>query len=180
MESEQEKQVNLHWQSKFRIFVSHSHKDNDFGIKLVNDLRAALGNEEAVWYDASGGLQGGEAWWQRIVREVRESNVFIVVLSPDAVESGWVNDEIDLAWQQKNSPAGMLIIPVLYRECNIRDDLKTRQIVSFLSPESYDTGLQELLLALEKSLYPKSKTRRLKISPLYSPPLELTFKLTRS
>ena len=47
-------------ESSFRIFVSHSHKDNDFGFKLVQDLRRVLGDETAVWYDARGGLHGGD------------------------------------------------------------------------------------------------------------------------
>jgi hypothetical protein len=42
-----------------RIFVSHSSKDNDFGVQLVKDLRHILGDENAVWYDASGGLNPG-------------------------------------------------------------------------------------------------------------------------
>ena len=40
-----------------RIFVSHSHEDNKFGKKLVADLRHAIGDNNAVWYDASGGLR---------------------------------------------------------------------------------------------------------------------------
>ena len=36
-----------------RIFVSHSSKDAEFGKKLVEDLRQALGSDDAVWYDKS-------------------------------------------------------------------------------------------------------------------------------
>jgi hypothetical protein len=132
-----------------RIFVSHSHVDNDFGIKLVQDLRRALGGgETAVWYDVAGGLHGGDAWWRKIVEEITARPIFLVVLSPDAAASQWVNDEIDLAWQQKNSPAGKLIVPVLYRDCSIRADLRTRHIVSFQSPKPYDAAFAELLEAL--------------------------------
>ncbi|HEV2459809.1 MAG TPA: EVE domain-containing protein, partial [Ktedonobacterales bacterium] len=50
-----------------RIFVSHSHQDNDFGMRLVHDLRLALGgSEESVWYDTSGGLHVGDEWWRVI------------------------------------------------------------------------------------------------------------------
>jgi hypothetical protein len=81
-----------------RIFVSHSHTDNEFGLQLVQDLRRALGgHEESVWYDASGGLHGGNQWWRTIVSEIKARPVFIVVVSPDAMASPWVNDEIDLA-----------------------------------------------------------------------------------
>src|SRR6266571_3673533 len=100
-----------------RIFVSHSSQDDDFGTRLVENLRSALGGETAVWYDSRGGLRGGDDWWPKIVKELTACNVFIVVLSPDAMASPWVNDEINLAWRQKNSPTRMRIIPVLYRPC---------------------------------------------------------------
>ncbi len=115
-----------------RIFVSHSNKDNDFGVRLVEDLRLALGDEDAVWYDARGGLHGGDNWWNKIMLELRTRNVFIVVLSPEAMDSQWVNTEINLAWRQKLSPSGKLILPLLYRPCTVRDDLDTLQIIQFL------------------------------------------------
>lgn len=133
-----------------RIFVSHSHKDNDFGLRLIADLRRDLGSEDAVWYDVSGGLHGGDAWWRKIVAEITAREVFLVVLSPDAVASKWVEDEIDLAWQQKNSAAGKVIIPVLYRDCEVRADLKTRQMISFVPSAgiSYSAAYGQLLTAL--------------------------------
>src|SRR2546421_6563713 len=113
-----------------RIFVSHSSKDQDFCIRLVEDLRQTLGDESAVWYDSRGGLFGGDTWWSKIMQELKARQVFIVVLSPDAVASKWVNDEINLAWRQRNN-IGKLIIPILYRPCEIRDDLDTLQIIHF-------------------------------------------------
>src|SRR5579863_6972448 len=114
-----------------RIFVSHSSADDDFGRVLAADLRRTLGgDEQCVWYDSAGGLQGGDTWWRKIVAELSARPVFVVVLSPDAMASKWVQDEIDLAWQQKNRPPGKLIVPVLYRPCAVREDLKSMQVVS--------------------------------------------------
>jgi hypothetical protein len=59
----------------------------------VKDLLDVLGDDTAVWYDARGGLQGGDTWWPKIVKELTERNVFILLLSPDAMKSKWVNDE---------------------------------------------------------------------------------------
>jgi TIR domain len=134
--------------ASLRIFVSHSSKDNELGVRLVNDLRQAIGREEAVWYDISGGLHGGDVWWDRIVEEITAREVFLLVLSPDALTSKWVRDELRIAWNQKNSPSGKLIIPVLYQACEVRADLRTLQIISFLPPKSYEQGFDELLTAL--------------------------------
>jgi tetratricopeptide (TPR) repeat protein len=135
-------------QQPTRIFVSHSSKDSDFGVRLTEDLRRVLGNETAVWYDARGGLHGGDLWWRKIVDELTARNVFIVVLSPDALASQWVNAEIDLAWRQRLSKVDKLIIPILYRQCEVRADLDLLQIIKFLPPKSYETAFDELLIAL--------------------------------
>jgi formylglycine-generating enzyme required for sulfatase activity/tetratricopeptide (TPR) repeat protein len=131
-----------------RLFISHSHADNEFGTRLAEDLRRALGDEESVWYDVSGGLHGGDAWWRKIVQEIAARPIFVVVLSPAAMESHWVNDEIDLAWNLKNTPEGKTIIPVLHRACAPRADLRTRHIISFLPPRPYKAALAETLAAL--------------------------------
>src|SRR6266702_6218466 len=138
-------------QPPLRIFMSHSSKDHDFCVRLVGDLQRISGDESSVWYDAKGGLYGGDSWWRKIMQEVKARNVFIVVLSPEAAVSPWVNSEIDLAWRQKHLPPGKLIIPVLYRSCEVRDDLDTLQVISFLPPKTYETALKELLLALKLS-----------------------------
>ncbi len=38
-------------QPQHRIFISHSHIDNEFGTRLAQDLQRVLGEESAVWYD---------------------------------------------------------------------------------------------------------------------------------
>ncbi len=131
-----------------RIFVSHSSKDNEFGVQLVQDLRRKLGSEDAVWYDSHGGLFGGDAWFDIIKKELTARHVFIVVLSPDALDSKWVQDEIRMAWRQRNEPGGKHIIPILYRECEVPEELKTVQMISFLPPESYDNAFPKLYEAL--------------------------------
>jgi hypothetical protein len=81
-----------------RIFVSHSHQDNAFSVRLVEKLRAALGGDApAVWYDVSGGLHGGDEWWRRIVDEITARPIFLMTLSPDAVDSYWVMREYGIA-----------------------------------------------------------------------------------
>lgn len=130
-----------------RIFVSHSHADDVFGVRLVGDLRAAFG-DDAVWYDSSGGLRGGDAWWSVVRRELRGRPIFLIILSPEAMASSWVNSEIDLAWKQRNSPAGKAIIPVLIAPCALRDDLDTIEPIAFVPPTDYHAALAELVETL--------------------------------
>ena len=134
-----------------RIFLSHHSKDHDFCIHVVNDLRRILGNDDAVWYDARGGIPGGNAWWQEIEQELKVRQIFIVILSPDSVVSTSVNEEIDIAWRRQNdpNPANRIrIVPVLYRLCQVPMSLKSLPVVNTLPSKSYETALQEILTAL--------------------------------
>src|SRR5712692_10423842 len=125
-----------------RIFMSHSHLDNAFVTRLAQDLRRALVDESAVWYDILG-LHGGDTWWEKIVEELMAREVFLLVLSSDAMNSRWVRREINMALNENKS-----ILPVLHRDCSIRPDLKILQIITFLAPKSYEVALREVLVAL--------------------------------
>jgi hypothetical protein len=127
-----------------RIFMSHSHQDNDFGVQLVQDLRHALGGrEESVWYDTAGGLHVGDEWWKVIRQELEQRPIVVVIVSPDSMASDFVNKELDMAVMEDKQ-----IIPVLYRPCRVRIDLNRFQYVSFVPPALYDQALQELLQTL--------------------------------
>jgi tetratricopeptide (TPR) repeat protein len=132
-----------------RVFVSHSTLDNEFGLRLAGDLRKALGGEESsVWFDASGGLRGGDVWLDQIAAELTDRDVFLIIISPAALASAWVQDELRMAWKQRNSAGGKVIIPVLYQPCAVPEYLATIQYVSFLPPRPYEEALVEVLAAV--------------------------------
>jgi hypothetical protein len=128
------------------IFVSHSHQDDAFGKRIVEDLRARLG-QEAVWYDSAGGLHGGDEWWRRIVKEISARDVFLVILSPDALASNWVQREMDIAYRLHVDRRKRLL-PVVYRPCQRREDWAIIQEISFAAPRPYAEAFAELLQSL--------------------------------
>ncbi len=130
-----------------RIFISHSSQDLPFTEKLAQDLRIALGDPEGVWYDFSN-LSGGESWWPTILTKMRQSNICLVVCSPDAMKSHWVDDEINIAWGLRNKDRLFRLIPLLYQPCGLRPDLDTLQYISFLEPIPYTEAFQKLLTTL--------------------------------
>lgn len=143
-----------------RVFISHSNEDNSFGTKLAQDLRGALGDDTAVWYDALGGIKGGDVWWDRIVEELTKCTVFIVVVSSNAINSKWVRREFDIALIEKK-----LVVPVLYQECPVWTDLKTIPTVSFVDPQRYEIAFKKLLTVLESADDPLKRVTRLIASP---------------
>lgn len=95
-------------------FVSHNHTDTGFCRPFVDGLRAA-GLD--VWYDESNLLAGA-------IREKIESTLaacqhFVVVLSPAAVASRWVNAEIDAALDLERSGRLRTFLPVVAVTCDM-------------------------------------------------------------
>jgi WD40 repeat protein len=133
-----------------RIFISHSNDDDEFCLKLIDDLQRVLGITTPIWF-ASLALVGGQKWKDEITKELAECDIFIVILSPKALASDWVNVEMNMAFQRKKR--WEKIIPVHYRKCNqyqlrLRPELLENQIVSLLPPTSYEEGFKNLLAAL--------------------------------
>ncbi|HEX6819936.1 MAG TPA: toll/interleukin-1 receptor domain-containing protein, partial [Ktedonobacterales bacterium] len=101
-----------------RIFLSHSTQDNEWCRPLVETLKT---NGFDVWYDEQG-LTGGAAWVETLQREVQARDVFIVVLTPDAWTSPWVQEEVQLAIATRR-----MILPLLRKTTQLGGFLVTRQ-----------------------------------------------------
>jgi len=94
-----------------RIFVSHSHEDDDYCREFVEELRRLLGDRDAVWYDEHN-LTSGELL-REIQRELHRRHVFIVILSKAAMHrSGWVADECAWAYDLYRDEPGRTMLPV--------------------------------------------------------------------
>ena len=121
------------------IFVSHSHQDNEWCRSFVAALKA-VGYD--MWYDESG-LTGGAAWVGSIQREVQARDVFLVVLTPEAWASQWVQDELQLAIATRRR-----ILPVLLRNCQVDGFLLTTQWVTVIGEEP-QTAARSVIIAVE-------------------------------
>jgi hypothetical protein len=138
-------------QSTPQIFISHSGEDNRFALQLASDLRKELGQDKAVWIDRDGGLRGGDDWEREIIKQIATRNIFIVVLSPGAMESKWVNFEVDFAWKQKLQ-SGKRVLPIRYTldTFKVRKDLAGVHEIDFRPPRPPEEALTELLARCQK------------------------------
>jgi hypothetical protein len=112
-------------------------------MQLLEDLQQQLTGIAQVERVPPENALGGPRNWDEAQRLIQDCQVFAVVLSPSALASPRINAEIDLAWRQR-SP-NRAIVPILYRESPVREDLDTVQMSSFLPPKSYDEALSELV-----------------------------------
>lgn len=86
------------------IFISYSKQDIEF-TRYLKTLLEAEGY--AVWVDEAR-LTPSARWWKTIEQNIVTCSAFVVVMSPNAYESDWVEREILLAEKEKRP-----IIPVL-------------------------------------------------------------------
>ena len=120
-----------------RTFVSYSRADSEFALKLASDLRA---NGASIWLDQLD-IAPGARWDSAIEDALRRSARVIVLLSPKAVASQNVLDEVSFALDE-----GRTIVPVLVETCAVPMRLRRLQYVDF-TPE-YDAALGRLLVTL--------------------------------
>ncbi len=95
------------------IFISYSRRDQEFVTRLAEDLNAHVAG---VWFDQSA-IQPGERWHDEILEGIRDCKAFILVLSPDAVESRYVREELDKALELHKP-----VFPVIYRPAAWTDE----------------------------------------------------------
>ena len=91
-----------------KVFISYSRKDLTFIERLAADL---LEQGCDVWYDLSG-LDGGTRWVDEIEKEIKDRPYMFVVLSPDAIASRYVTEEVVYAKQINKK-----VIPLYYLPC---------------------------------------------------------------
>src|SRR5258706_13565834 len=96
--------------SAARIFISHSHKDSTFCRALVSTLRNANAD---VWYDEHNISYGPLT--PAIQGELGARSIFILVLSPEALESQWVENETRWFYELFLNGKTRIILPVLVK-----------------------------------------------------------------
>jgi hypothetical protein len=124
-------------QSAPAAFLSYCRDDSDFVLQLAGDLKAA---GASVWLDQLD-IVPGQPWDRAVEDALRNCPRMLVILSPAAVDSTNVMDEISFALGEKKT-----IIPVLHKDCTVPLRLGRLHYVDFR--KDYDRGLKELLKVL--------------------------------
>ncbi|HEV7921695.1 MAG TPA: toll/interleukin-1 receptor domain-containing protein [Thermoanaerobaculia bacterium] len=122
------------------VFLSHSHWDHPFTQKLAKTLRE---HGIACWY-AEKDIRGAEQWHREIGDALQRCDWFLVVLTPEAVDSTWVERELIYALRKERYNGR--VIPLLRKDCdyeNLSWTLPALQIIDVR--KKYGDALRELL-----------------------------------
>ncbi|MCP4261068.1 MAG: TIR domain-containing protein [Planctomycetes bacterium] len=97
-------------------FVSYSRKDRTIALPIFDELRAC---GVRIWVDERA-ISGGDMWRTKIDKAIRVADTFILMLSPNAVDSDEVMRELKLAVD-----LGKDLLPVKIRPVKISPVLGT-------------------------------------------------------
>lgn len=125
------------------VFISYARLDEEFVLRLANDLRK---NKVSVWIDQLD-IPLGSAWDTAIEEALETSSHFLLVISQTSRNSRNVLDEIAFAVEKEKT-----IITVLIDDSE--PPLRVRRINFIDFRGNYDNALQQLV-----SILPSSETR---------------------
>jgi hypothetical protein len=108
-----------------KIFISYSRASKDIVEELVQDLTS---DDHEIWFDQH--LTGGQKWWNNILSEIRNCEIFVAALTPDSLESRSCQREMKYAGDLQRT-----LLPV--------------RLSSEVSPDSLPHGLSELQWVLQ-------------------------------
>ena len=142
-----------------KVFISYSRKDLHFVQELASDLEGA-GLD--VWFDISD-LEGGSRWSREIEKAIHACDHVIMVVSPDSIQSKWVEEEFLLAGELKKN-----ILPLHYRQSSIPFGYRSLHFID-IQKSKYSENFHLILRALgvkdpqrldDISIAPKKKLKK--------------------
>ena len=86
------------------VFISYSHKDKEYAYKLAKEFEHKL---ISAWIDDR--IDYGTQWPQVIQENLDACQIFIVIMSPNAYKSQWVQNEVIYAQKKKKKIFPLLL-----------------------------------------------------------------------
>ncbi|MCU0518100.1 MAG: toll/interleukin-1 receptor domain-containing protein [Oscillatoria sp. Prado101] len=134
-----------------KTFISHSSIDKPFVERLATDLRTGEGID--AWLD-KWEILPGDSIPAKLEEGLSSASVFVLVLSPQSVDSQWVSYERqtwlteqieeEVRAKQESRIPNRRLIPVLYKDCEKPPFLKHLLHVS-INDQNYEAGFLELV-----------------------------------
>jgi len=99
-----------------KIFISYSHKDEEFKDDLVTMLEG-LRRQGVIspWQDRC--IEEGDEWYQEIQDAMNECDLAILLVSKHFIASRFIQDEELPLLLQRRSDLGLRVVPIIVRPC---------------------------------------------------------------
>lgn len=131
---------------RYDVFLSHASANKRWVDVLANNLK---NQGYRLFYDDWSLVPGGEPL-NDLYDALQQSRAGILVVSPEAANSGWVGREYAQMITRKTQDPDFLIVPVVYGEMAEFPFLNTLMWVDFREPHDYRRAFHRLLCALAR------------------------------
>jgi internalin A len=124
------------FKSPYKIFISYKSDDRKlreyFEKELKQYLNASKHQFETVWSDAE--IVTGTDWDEEIKKQLDNSDIGILLVSQKFLASRYIKDVELSEMLERRAQEGYILIPILLRDCDFKDnpDLKNIQFVKSL------------------------------------------------
>lgn len=131
------------------VFLCHSWLDRPFVNRLAAGLQSA---GLTVWLDeAEIGI--GDSLLEKINSGIYESEFVAAILSPAAVSSPWVRQELDTAMNLEIRGDKTRVLPLLYQNCELPGFILTKRYLDFTDDANFGGSLSELIHAIKRRIF---------------------------
>lgn len=133
---------------EYDIFISYRFTQHDWADALAQNL---VTQGYKVFIDAWE-LQGGQDFPQTIESALKNSRCALLIATPEAADSGWVQHEYELMYELKQQRQEFFFIPLVWGTFPDFPFLENLQAVDFKqsTEAQYHEGFQRLLCALQQ------------------------------
>lgn len=139
--------VDVQKESYHGVFLSHTSSDKPFVRKLKEDLESH--GVEEIWIDEAE-IQIGDSLTKIIEQGLEKTKFICVVLSPESIESNWVQKELEVAMNREITSGEVVVLPIIIEPCKLPTFLSGKLYGDCTTPEKYDSTLGKLLRRLKK------------------------------
>jgi TIR domain-containing protein/pentapeptide repeat protein len=139
----------------YSCFISYSNKDKEFAESLHSYLQA---KGVRCWY-APEDLKTGDRFRQRIDEAIRIYDKLLVVLSENSIQSSWVEEEVEGAFEKERRENRLALFPIRLDDVVMKTEQawasslrRTRHIADFTKwkdHDSYQDAFKRLLRDLQ-------------------------------
>lgn len=126
------------------IFLSHNHADKPFARRLAADLRLA---GHTVWIDEVE-INIGDSLVEKIREGLDQVDFVAALLSPNSIDSPWVQRELDIAANREMKERRVVVLPLLLSKVEMPGFLEGKLYGDFTDPEQYQASFDLLLRKL--------------------------------
>ena len=107
--------------NKIKLFYSYSHKDEKFREELEKHL-SILKDDSLIdeWYDRK--IDAGDDWNQEIEKNISDSDIILLLFSPDFIASKSCKKEVKRTLELKREK-NITFVPIIVRSCSWKDNV---------------------------------------------------------